>query len=462
MTDISTAGAGNTSVFCQISGRDISPESCSQTQGQEGCFGCAAHTRRCESCQMNFIAVAATGTCSQCTAAEIEREKNIKIPVPSPKVDCQMMKRSISGSMCRSVQGQEGCRGCAAQSRICEVCETRPVRFPQYGMCFTCSVKELGDGWKAETLDRSVARPHLRLVSDSIEKDVEERMRKEILPFAQEFCRIPLANIKDVEQPLRSKYDEQELRDLGDSMVHDGMIYPVIVELVSENFYQVIIGSRRVRAAQIREMADIPALIVSPQSPLTKIIIALTENIHRVNLDPFEEAKVFLRLMREHNLNLKEVAKKVKRPRHYVTERIQLLSLPEDVQQLVADGELSLHNAAILARLPEKERQARLARASVTNRFAPNELRRKVADEIGDMEDRGRVIPYRVTPEKFAARANEFTRWFNRAMSCLRLEETTLEDRVLMAGALVSLENQVGKIKELIRKTKSSGRKRAK
>lgn len=460
MTDTSTVGAGDTSVFCQISGRDISSESCFQTQGQEGCFGCAASTRRCEKCQINFVAVAATGTCSQCTAAEIESEKSVKISAPLAKVDCQMMKRSISGVMCRSTQGQEGCRGCAAQSRICENCASRPVRFPQYGLCFTCSIKELGDGWQAEEPDRSVAHPHLRVVSVEPKTGIEKEKGREILPLAQEFCRIPLANIREPEIPVREKYDEEELFDLGDSMLNDGMIYPVILEPVSENFYEVVIGSRRVRAARYREQLDIPALILDPQSALSKLLLALAENIHRVDLDPFEEGKAFLRLMREYEMNASDIAAKTNKSVAHIKERIQLLSLPEAVQQLVVEGELSIRNAAVLARVPEKKRQAKLARESVTHRFAQNELRRRVSSEVGDTGNTARVIPYHVTPQKFAARSEEFVQWFKRAIPRLRIGETTLEDRVLMLGALTSLENQIRKVKELIKREKSPGKKK--
>ena len=66
-------------------------------------------------------------------------------------------------------------------------------------------------------------------------------------------------------------------------MLNDRMIYPVVLELVSENFYEVVIGSRRVRAARLREQLDIPAFIWEPQSPLTKLILMLAENIHRVH-----------------------------------------------------------------------------------------------------------------------------------------------------------------------------------
>ena len=329
-------------------------------------------------------------------------------------------------------------------------------------MCFTCSVAELGDGWQAQEVDRSVMHPHLRLVPASEEPGVKTGVPQEILPFAQDFLRIPLSNIRDPEQSIRTKYDEQDLLELGDSMLNERMLYPVIVEQVSENFYEVMIGSRRVRAARMREMLDIPALVVSPQSPLTKIIMMFVENAHRVNLDPFEEAKVFLRLMREHNLDTAGIAEKIKKPTYYITERIKLLSLPEDVQQLVANGELALTHAAILARIPEKERQSRLARTSITNRLEPRELRRKVSEEIGGMETGNRVVPYRITPEKFAARTGEIVVWFKRVTTQLELDKTTLEDRVLMMGALASLENQVSKVKALIKRGKSLGKKKMK
>lgn len=456
MTDISTHGATSAPVYCQISGRDISPESCRETQGQKGCFGCAAHTRRCESCMINYVAVAATGTCSECTRAEIEREQDIKVKAPPAKVQCQAMKRMIAGSMCRASQGQESCRGCAAESRLCENCGERPVRFAQYGTCFTCSVKEFGDDWQPEGLDRSIAHPHLRVVPDR--PSTEGASGKPIELIAHDLRRIPLANIRDPGVVLRMKFDEGELVDLGVSMAEDGMIYPVILEPVDENFFEVIIGDRRVRAARLREEHDIPAFIVSPQSPLMKILMATAENIQRVQLDPFEEARVFLRLMREYDFDTATVAKRVKRSTHHVQTRLQLLSLSEDVQQLVAEGEISLSNATALARVPDQKQQTRLAKAGIRHRLVSGEFRRKIRDEIGEM-DKERVIPYRVTAEKFALRTIEFTQWYRRAAPRLAVTGASPDERREMLEALASLENEVGKLKALIKTGRSAVRR---
>lgn len=436
-------------VFCQITGRDISAASCLQTQGQTGCFGCAAATRQCERCSENFVVVAATGTCSRCTAVEIELEATVEIPRAPREVTCQIERRTISGSMCRSIQGQPECRGCTAISRNCESCGHRPVRFAQYGMCFTCSVKEFGDDWSASTPDTSVAAPHLKLVSNIPETRSDDDAV--IKSFVQEFRRIPLANIRDPEYAVRENYSEPDLQELGESMVDDGLIYPVVVEPVSENFYEVFIGSRRVRAARMRGAIDIPALVATKQNPLTKILMALIENIQRVNIDPFEEGRVYVRLMREFELTPAQVAIKTHRKSAHIRRMVQLLSLPDDVKAMVASGDLSASNAIELARLPEKERQIKMARASVTNRFDTPELRRKIANEIGEMEGSGRVISYQVTPEKFAARIDEFTHWIKRALPRLQGDGTSLSDTLAILSSLAALENQVGKVKDRVK-----------
>ena len=155
------------------------------------------------------------------------------------------------------------------------------------------------------------------------------------------------------------------------------------------------------------------------------------------------------------------VEERIGRPTQYVKERIQILSLPKEVQKMISDGDLSLRNAATLARVPDKKGQVKLARESATHRFAQNEFRRRVTTEVGGVGETARVIPYQVTPQKFAAHTDEFIRWLKRAMPRLRLGETTLDERVLMLGALTSLENQIAKIKEKVRREKSSNKKKS-
>lgn len=141
--------------YCQIAGREISSENCFETQGQSGCFGCAASTRRCEACKMRSVAIPATGLCSACITREMEREasQNGQRAVTVQNVHCQMFKKSIRVDMCMATQGQEGCKNCPAPSRLCEVCGNHLVQYPIYGLCLSCAVETFGDdGWKASEI----------------------------------------------------------------------------------------------------------------------------------------------------------------------------------------------------------------------------------------------------------------------------------------------------------------------
>lgn len=142
--------------FCQIIGKEISPESCIQTQGQPKCFGCAALTRMCEPCRKRGIhvavAVPAVGLCSSCIisrlALEEESSRGFGHPTQESRVTCLAMKTEIDVKMCRAMQNKDICTNCPAPSRICEQCKQRPCKYPQYGLCLTCSIKTYGEGWK--------------------------------------------------------------------------------------------------------------------------------------------------------------------------------------------------------------------------------------------------------------------------------------------------------------------------
>lgn len=136
--------------FCQIAGKDISEETCSSTQGQDGCFGCASPYRMCEACHDRLVDVPAVGMCSMCLILALNGEE-LSEPIRYPsrlKVRCQVHgNRAIQAPMCKATQGQEGCRNCSAVTRLCERCQKSAIRIVRYGMCLKCSVDEYGDGW---------------------------------------------------------------------------------------------------------------------------------------------------------------------------------------------------------------------------------------------------------------------------------------------------------------------------
>ena len=104
--------------FCQMIGKDISVQSCLEAQGQEGCFGCAANTRLCESCGERLVDVPGLGKCSHCLTFELNEETQGLSVQAVGQVDCQIHKKSIRVEMCLASQGQDGCFKCGAKTRL--------------------------------------------------------------------------------------------------------------------------------------------------------------------------------------------------------------------------------------------------------------------------------------------------------------------------------------------------------
>lgn len=128
-------------VYCQIEGRDITGTLCEGIQGQEGCIGCGASSRRCEKCEDSAVEVPMAGMCRSCLAIERIEALEVSPKIPE-RVTCQIMKRSISSAMCDSMQGQEECHGCPAPTRKCTVCGNRPPHTAKFGLCLECVIEE--------------------------------------------------------------------------------------------------------------------------------------------------------------------------------------------------------------------------------------------------------------------------------------------------------------------------------
>ncbi len=129
-------------VFCQIVGQDISTNQCLNLQGKPECFGCAAPSRLCQHCHVNFLAFAEIDLCEDCLEKELASAARQEIPnFPSDtQVSCPLVKRAIGVVTCRSMQGP-ACGNCDAPSRICSDCCAKPVRYPEYGLCLSCTFK---------------------------------------------------------------------------------------------------------------------------------------------------------------------------------------------------------------------------------------------------------------------------------------------------------------------------------
>lgn len=158
----------------------------------------------------------------------------------------------------------------------------------------------------------------------------------------------------------RTRFDEASLESLAESIRAHGIVQPLLVRRREEG-YDLIAGERRWRAAKLAGVKRVPVLVKDvPDDSLLEI--ALIENIQRENLNPIEEAQAYKKLIETVGLTQEALASRVGRDRTYITNYLRLLKLPDDVQQLVIDGRLSMGHARALLALDHPDLQRRIAR----------------------------------------------------------------------------------------------------
>lgn len=168
--------------------------------------------------------------------------------------------------------------------------------------------------------------------------------------------------ITDVEpnrdQP-RKKFDEDALLELSESIKQYGVIQPLLVQK-KDDYYQIIAGERRWRAAKLAGLKEIP-VIIKELSDQEIVEVSLIENIQRENLNPIEEAQAFKRLLTEFHMKQDEIAARVSKSRTAITNSMRLLKLDERVQKMVIDEMLSTGHARALLTIEDKELQYKAA-----------------------------------------------------------------------------------------------------
>ena len=157
----------------------------------------------------------------------------------------------------------------------------------------------------------------------------------------------------------RTDFDTESLDELSRSIVEKGLIQPITVRRLGEE-YQLVSGERRMRAAQRAGLDSIPAFIVDVQSDAEMLELALVENIQREELNPIEIAHAYQRLIEECHLTQDEVGKKVGKDRSTVTNFLRLLKLPDRIRDGVRRGRLTMGHARALLGLDNERDQIKL------------------------------------------------------------------------------------------------------
>lgn len=191
------------------------------------------------------------------------------------------------------------------------------------------------------------------------------------------------------EQP-RKKFDEDSLLELSESIKQFGVLQPLLVQ-EKENYYEIVAGERRWRAAKLAGIKEIP-IIVKNLTPQEIVEISLIENIQREDLNPIEEAIAYKRLLTEFNMKQDEVAERVSKSRTAVTNSMRLLKLNEKVQQMVVDEMLTTGHARALLSIEDKEMQHTVAQKIFDEKLSVRETEKLVKKILkgdnGEKEER--------------------------------------------------------------------------
>jgi ParB family chromosome partitioning protein len=204
--------------------------------------------------------------------------------------------------------------------------------------------------------------------------------------------RLPVTDITANPHQPRKRFDDENLQSLSASIQHDGILQPVVVRRVGEQ-YELIMGERRLQAARLAGLSTVPA-IVRTADELDTLRLALVENLQREDLNPIDVAQAYKSLIDGFGLSQMELSKFVGRDRSSIANSIRLLALPEKVRAMISEGKLSEGHARALLSLTTGEAQITMAERIVRDRLSV----RQTETEAG--VDRKHKSPGRTRKEK--------------------------------------------------------------
>lgn len=190
--------------------------------------------------------------------------------------------------------------------------------------------------------------------------------------------------IPNPEQP-RKIFTDSELGELTNSIREFGVLQPLLVKKAEGKKFILIAGERRLRAAKLAGLSRVPVIIKELQEP-EAALIALVENVQREDLNFLEEAKAYKKLMDDFNLTQGEIAKRVSKQQSTISNKIRILSLPEELQQMLMTNKLTERHARALLKLTEESDRKKVLNRVIDNNLNVKQTEKLVEDVIANKE----------------------------------------------------------------------------
>lgn len=223
-------------------------------------------------------------------------------------------------------------------------------------------------------LGKGLGRGLNALIPESVSDEKENVIVKEVIIKEPAETKIRISQIEPNREQPRKAFDEDSLIELSESIKQYGVLQPLLVQK-KDNYYEIIAGERRWRAAKLAGVKEVP-VIIKDYSSQEIMEIALIENIQREDLNPIEEAKAYQRLIKDYRLKQDEVAEKVSKSRAAITNSLRLLKLDERVQDMVMEGKLSNGHARTIIGIEDGDRQYLIAQKIFDEKLSVRETER--------------------------------------------------------------------------------------
>lgn len=234
------------------------------------------------------------------------------------------------------------------------------------------STQSLGRGLNSLIPQKTTQKEPLNKISDISDINITGK---------DQIVNINLDNIQINAMQPRKKFDNASIEELADSIKIHGIIQPLVVSKKADNLYELIVGERRLRAAKLAGLTEVPA-IVRDISQQKKLELALIENLQREDLNCIETAMAYKKLINEFNISNQELAERIGKPRSSVDNTLRMLTLPEEIQQALINQDISKGHAKYLAGLNSTDKQLFIFKKILQNNLTVDEANRAIR-EIG-------------------------------------------------------------------------------
>lgn len=183
---------------------------------------------------------------------------------------------------------------------------------------------------------------------------------------------IKISDLRPNPYQPRKQFDDESLAELKESIIQHGILQPIIVRK-SLKGYDIVAGERRYRAARLAGKETVPAIVRDLSESLMREI-ALLENLQREDLSPLEEALAYDSLLKHLDLTQEQLAKRLGKSRPHIANHLRLLTLPESIQNLIAEGTLSMGHGRTLLGLKNKNKLEPLVKKVVEEQLNVRQL----------------------------------------------------------------------------------------